>query len=91
MRDVQLEATSGLESDTIEGVIVENDYRSGTADMHFTSAYVQYIKRWVPILISIILCRQPGWSAKKGAGLITQESIKKVTSRRTKTKSLYTL
>jgi hypothetical protein len=35
------------------------------------------------------LCRQPGWSANKGAGLITQESIKRATSRRTKTKSLY--
>jgi hypothetical protein len=34
-------------------------------------------------------CRQPGWSANKGAGLITQESIVRTAQQRTKTKSPY--
>ncbi len=47
----------GLESDTVEGVIDDRDYKKGTVDMHFTSAYDKILQRWVPIMISIIFGR----------------------------------
>ena len=57
MREVQLEASSGLESDTVEGIILDQEYSKGPVDIHFTSAYDKYLKRWVPVLISIIFGR----------------------------------
>ena len=38
MREVLLEASSGLQSDTLEGVIHDPKY-SGNVDIHFTSSY----------------------------------------------------
>ena len=53
MREVLLEAMSGLQSDTVEGVIHDPQY-SGNVDIHFTSSYDCYLQKWVPVLISLI-------------------------------------
>ena len=51
MREVLLEPLSGLQSDTVEGVIDDPKY-SGNVDIHFTSSYDCYLPKWVPVLIS---------------------------------------
>jgi hypothetical protein len=56
MRRVLLEASSGLQSDTVEGVIHDHDY-SGKIDIQFTSGYDCVLRRWVPVLISVIFGR----------------------------------
>ncbi len=57
MREVLLEATSGLQTDTVEGVINDISF-SGKIDIHFTSAYEPILRRWVPVLISILFGRE---------------------------------
>jgi len=57
MKAVLNEAVSGLQSDTVEGVIHDLEYGGGTVDLHITSALDPYLKRWVPVLISIIFGR----------------------------------
>ena len=56
LREVLLEALSGLHSDTVEGVIHDAQY-SGNVDIHFTSSYDCYLQKWVPLLISLIFGR----------------------------------
>ena len=56
MREVLLEASSGLQSDTVEGVIHDPQY-SGNVDIHFTSSYDCYLQKWVPVFISLIFGR----------------------------------
>ena len=56
MRTVLEEATSGLQSDTVEGVICDAGY-DGNIDIHFTSSFDAILGRWVPVLISLIFGR----------------------------------
>ena len=51
MREVLLEGASGLQSDTIEGVIFDSEY-PGIVDVHFTSSFDKINCRWVPVLMS---------------------------------------
>ena len=57
MKSVLNQGASGLQSDTVEGVIHDFEYTSGTVDIHFTSALDPVTQRWVPVLISIIFGR----------------------------------
>ena len=57
MVEVLREGMSGLQSDTVEGVIDDSDYPSGNIAIHITSAYDRLLERWVPVLISIIFGR----------------------------------
>ena len=50
MRQVLLEALSGVQSDTVEGVIHDPQY-SGNVNIQFTSSYDCYLQKWVPVLI----------------------------------------
>ena len=56
VREVFLEPSSGLQSDTLEGVIHDPQY-SGNVDIHFTSSYDCCLQKWVPVLISLIFGR----------------------------------
>ena len=56
MKTVLHEHSSSLQSDTMEGVILEPDW-NGSMSIHFTSQYDQVIQRWVPVLASIIFGR----------------------------------
>ena len=56
MREVLLENTSGLQSDTIEGIIFDSEY-PGIVDVHFTSGFDKINCRWVPVLMSLIFGR----------------------------------
>ena len=56
MREILHEANSGMQSDTVEGVIDDPEF-TGTIDVHFTSAYDFILERWVPVLISLIFGR----------------------------------
>ena len=57
MKSVLNQGASGLQSDTVEGVIHDFEYTSGTVDIHFTSALDPIQQRWVPVLVSIIFGR----------------------------------
>ena len=57
MKEVLLEASSGLQSDTVEGVIHEMEY-SGKCDIHFVSSFDYILCRYVPVLVSIIFGRR---------------------------------
>jgi hypothetical protein len=56
MKEVLLEAASGLQSDTVEGLIHEVEF-SGKCDIHFVSCYDHILCRYVPVLMSIIFGR----------------------------------
>ena len=56
MREVLREGASGLQTDTIEGVIHSTEY-AGVADVHFTTAFDRINCVWVPVLMSLIFGR----------------------------------
>jgi hypothetical protein len=56
MRAVLNECGSGLQSDTVEGVLHEPDF-GGTVDLQITSMFDLTLKCWVPVLMSIIFGR----------------------------------
>ena len=57
MKAILNEQNSGLQTDTVEGVIQDRSYTKGPVDIHITSAYDSILQRWVPVLVSIIFGR----------------------------------
>lgn len=57
MKQVLNEAAGGLQADTVEGVLFEQEYRHGPVDIHFISAFEEKLQRWVPVLMAIIFGR----------------------------------
>ena len=53
MEKALAENTSGLQSDTLEGAIHENDF-DGEISLHFTSCFDPICDRWVPVLITLL-------------------------------------
>ena len=64
MADIVHEAATGFQTDTVEGVIYDNDWEFGKIDLHITSCYDQYLRRWAPGLISIIFGRKTSHYAR---------------------------
>ena len=56
MREVLREASCGLQTDTVEGVVHDPEY-NGSIDIHITSSFDFILERWVPVLISFIFGR----------------------------------
>jgi len=57
MKSALNQGASGLQSDTVEGVIHDFECTSGTVDIHFTSALDPVQQRWMPTLVSVIFGR----------------------------------
>ena len=53
MKKVLQDNLSGLQTDTVEGVIHELDF-DGEVGLDFTSAFDKILQKWVPILVSIM-------------------------------------
>ena len=52
MRKDLRERASGLQSDTVEGVIHDDEF-AGNIDLHITSCFDMILQGWVPVLISV--------------------------------------